>query len=309
MIRTAAIAGAAAGASATIAWHHRHVNAPAVARWRPSNLDVVEVGPLHVRTGGDGEATVVLLHGLVASGDIFGLTYDQLAEHSHVVVPDLLGFGRSLDEGRDSFEIEDHLAALDNALTACGLDDRPLIIGAHSMGSAIACAWAAQRGAQVKAVVCWGAPVYADRNATASALADTGVMARLFAGSNRLAQHACHLSCRHRFLAGWAAAAASPSLPVPVARMASLHTWPAYRDAMDAVLATTDWDGLATSLADNGTHLSLTWGTEDRIGDRDLAESLPGADICSVPHAGHHLPLTHPEFCVQQLRSSLDQQR
>ena len=46
-------------------------------------------------------------------GDIFGAGFDRLAERHRVVVPDLLGFGRSLDEARTAFSVEAHLDALD----------------------------------------------------------------------------------------------------------------------------------------------------------------------------------------------------
>jgi pimeloyl-ACP methyl ester carboxylesterase len=43
-----------------------------------------------VRTAGDGETAIVLLHGLPASGDTFGAAFDALARHGQLVVPDLL---------------------------------------------------------------------------------------------------------------------------------------------------------------------------------------------------------------------------
>jgi pimeloyl-ACP methyl ester carboxylesterase len=45
---------------------------------------------------GSGERAFVLLHGLVTSSDTFGSSYDRLASYARLVVPDLLGFGRSM---------------------------------------------------------------------------------------------------------------------------------------------------------------------------------------------------------------------
>ncbi len=284
-------------------WKYRHDQSAAVDKWRAPTTPNRTVGKLSARTTGDGDPIVVLLHGLVASGDVFGAAFEALADTHSLVVPDLLGFGRSLDETRTSFNVEDHLNALDEVLDQLDASDRPLIIGAHSMGSALAMAWAAQLGPKVKGVVCWGAPVYSQGAAVDAALADTGIMARLFAGNTRLARLACHTNCNHRSIAGWAAAAVSPLLPVPIARKASLHTWPAYRDAIEGVVGTTDWPDLAQTLNEHGTALELIWGENDSIGDRDLARTLAGAEIRIIPSADHHLPLTHPQQCIQQLQA------
>lgn len=286
-------------------WTLRHCRSAAVQAWTPSHLDVVRAGPLHVRTGGSTGPVVVLLHGLVANGDIFGAPFDSLAESSTLVVPDLLGFGRSLDEQRSSFTADEHLDALDAMLEDLGLTHRSLIIGAHSMGVALAVRWAARHGARCEAVVGFGAPVYPDAAAVHDTIADTGLMARAFVANTRWAQAACRLNCRHRRIAGLFAAAAAPELPTCIARAASLHTWPAYRDAIDDVISATDWSKVLTELAADGTSVELVWGSEDRIGDRSFAATLPGASVAGIDNADHHLPLTHPTRCVERLASHL----
>lgn len=296
---------AVAAAIGAAGWGVLHRRAPAVVAWERSDLDARRAGPLHVRAGGSGDVVVVLLHGLVATGDIFGAAFDPLARTSTLVVPDLLGFGRSLDETRASFTATDHLDALDAALDALGLADRPLVIGAHSMGVALAVRWAARRPPRSTVVVGFGAPVYPDAAAVHDTIAATGPMARAVATDTRWAEALCHLNCRHRFAAGLLAAAASPGLPTPVARAASLHTWPAYRDAIDDVVAAADWPELLATLDSTGVTTELVWGADDRIGDRDLARSLPGVSVEIVTGADHHLPLSHPDRCVERLERHL----
>ena len=244
---------------------------------------------------------VVLLHGLVATGDVFGAEFDPLADGTTLVVPDLLGFGRSLDETRSRFEPDDHLDALDDMLDDLALDQRPLVLGAHSMGGAVAIRWARRRGSQVERVVCWGPPVYPDGDAIDTALNDSGMMARLFVANTGWARAACQINCSHRTLAGFTAAAMSPSLPTPIARAASLHTWAAYRDAMAHLVAGTDWRSCVQAAGDAGTTVELTWGVDDRIGDRHYASTLTGATVDIVAGADHHLPLTHGHRCRTQL--------
>lgn len=296
----AAVGGAAVGVAAGW-WATRHLRSPAVRGWQPSSVPGERAGALHVRHAGNAGPVVVLLHGLVATGDIFGATFDPIAEDATLVVPDLLGFGRSLDESRERFAPDDHLDALDEMLDALGLAGRPITIGAHSMGASVAVRWARRRGAQVQRVVCWGPPVYPDADAVDTALADSGVMTKLFVASTTWARIACEINCAYRTPAGVVAAALSPSLPLAIARAASLHTWPAYRDAMDHLVTGTAWGHCLHALDAAGTIVELTWGRHDRIGDRDHARMLRPASVEIVEGAGHHLPLTHGDRCRSQL--------
>lgn len=297
-----------AGAGITVGaagWGLRHHRSPAVRKWQRSELGTRRAGPLHVRTGGSSSPVVVLLHGLVATGYIFGATYDSLAQSSTLVVPDLLGFGRSLDEQRHSFTTGDHLDALDAALDDLDLADRPLLIGAHSMGVALAVRWAARHPDRCRAVVGFGAPVYPDASAVQDTIAAAGPMARAFVANTRWAEAACHFNCRHRTLAGFIAAAVTPELPTPISRAASLHTWPAYCDAIDDVVSATDWPRVLADLETSGTTVDLVWGADDRIGDCDFARGLPAVSVEVVIGADHQLPLSHPNSCVERLTRHL----
>ncbi len=64
------VSGAAVDAAG---WSLRHATALPVRRWAPGAGSCRTAGPLHVRTAGAGEPVTVLLHGLVASGDMFGV--------------------------------------------------------------------------------------------------------------------------------------------------------------------------------------------------------------------------------------------
>jgi pimeloyl-ACP methyl ester carboxylesterase len=91
-----------------------------------------------------------------------------------------------------------------------------------------------------------------------------------------------------------------PQLPVRIARGASLHTWPAYRDAMEHLVAGTDWKRCISAAGNAGTQIRLTWGSKEPIGDLQYVRAIP-ATINIVPGAGHHLPLANPETCLGQL--------
>jgi pimeloyl-ACP methyl ester carboxylesterase len=125
-------------------------------------------------------------------------------------------------------------------------------------------------------------------------------MTRLFVANTNWARRACVFNCQHRDLAGRLDVVANPQLPASISRTASLHTWPAYRDAMEHLVAGTDWKHYISAASDAGTEIRCTWGSKDRIGDWQYARTAPTA-INIVPGAGHHLPLTHPDTCLSHL--------
>ncbi len=286
------------------AWGLRHATSPAVRRWAPPTLPGRRVGRLHARAGGDGVRAVVLLHGLVSTGDVFGAAYDELAVTHRLVVPDLLGFGRSLDESATAFPIDEHLDALDRVAAETGILDRPMTIGAHSMGSSLALHWAARHRQNVDRIVCWGAPIHRSPDDARNHISGS-VMARLFALDTRWAERVCAVNCRHRTAAGLLAAAWAPALPVAVSRAAPLHTWPAYRDAVRQLVVDVEWDDLLEALAGRPLRIDLLWGRDDRVGDHGFGAELAGrhehVDVGFIEGAGHHLPLAHPGRCVDRL--------
>lgn len=303
--------GTAAATTAVPAlWTLRHLRSQAVRSWAPSILPGRRIGRLYARASGDGDLATVLLHGMVSTGEVFGSTYDVLAGESRLIVPDLLGFGRSLDATRSTFPVEEHLDALDELADRAGLFQTRWRIGAHSMGSGLALRWAARHPDHVSRVVCWGAPLY-ESGAAAQRGISGSLMARLFALDTRWAARACAISCRHRSAAGWLTAALEPSLPVPVARAVSLHTWPAYRDAMRDLVIETPWPQLLTALDGNRTRVNLVWASGDQVGRhehaRTLAENLHHTTVTLMTGAEHRLPMTHPQVCIDQLRGRHDQ--
>ena len=291
-------------AAAPAFWMVRHNRSAAVAAWTPPQLGGGHKrdGSLYARIAGDGDEAFVLLHGLVSTGDVFGAAYNQLASMRRLVVPDLLGFGRSIDETGDTFSAETHRDALDELADRSGLFSRRWTLGAHSMGSALALRWAARHPERVERVVCWGAPIYPSPDAARAQISGSA-MTRLFVLDTKWAERACAISCRHRTIAGWATAIAEPRLPIPVARSVSQHTWPAYRDAMRDLVINTDWRQLLEQLEDNSTMIELFWGSNDKVGDPDHARTLTGTQsvVKIIDGADHHLPMTHPEICRSQL--------
>ncbi|MGI8792712.1 MAG: alpha/beta fold hydrolase [Acidimicrobiales bacterium] len=289
-------------------WSAVHRWSMIASDWSASKIEPRRFGRLWARSVGRSDDAVVLLHGLISTGDVFGAAYDRLAATHRLVVPDLLGFGRSMDEERTSFGGEDHLDALDELAERAGLfESSRWTLGAHSMGVSLALRWAARHPDRVVRVVGWGAPVYQSTE-RARALVTRSLMARLFALDTEMAARVCALSCRHRTAAGWLSVAAEPRLPVSIARATPLHTWPAYRDAVRHLVLDVDWETLVAACDRHAVEVGFVWGAKDRIGDRSYAERLvEGARRASVEvldRGDHRLPLTHPATCIGQLTAS-----
>lgn len=290
------------------AWLARHAASPAVRAWSPGAGVRSRRGALGCREHGRGTRGVVLLHGVVSSGDQFGRGFDSLGRDARVLVPDLLGFGRSFDpSGRaaGSFGLDDHVEALEGAIQAAGLGDARLVVAGHSMGAMLAMHLAARRSAQVDKVVMWSAPVARDRRRARQAIRRMGLLERLFALDGRLSRAACHWMCRHRTAAALVAMVLNPSVPSALALGSVRHTWPAYRDSMDGVVLDQTWRGALQQLCDAGVPVLLAAGEDDDVADahfhRQLARRYPNVSVRTTPGAGHLLPITDPEACVAHI--------
>ncbi|GGH18901.1 epoxide hydrolase [Alsobacter metallidurans] len=110
---------------------------------------------LHVRTGGQGPA-VVLLHGYGETGDMWGELAADLARDHRVIVPDLRGMGRSAKPmaGYDKKTQGEDLAGV---LRELGVDRIDLVT--HDIGNMVGYAYAAQHRDRVSRFVLIDAPL------------------------------------------------------------------------------------------------------------------------------------------------------
>jgi pimeloyl-ACP methyl ester carboxylesterase len=287
-----------------LAWTITHAAAPAVRGWAPGAGRVQMAGPLSVRSLGDGQAVVLLFHGLLSSQAQFGAAYDRVADEATVLVPDLLGFAGSLDRRLEEVSLEDHLVAIDGALAALGLDDRPTVAAGHSLGSLLAIHWAARHPARTTAVVGWSPPLYRTEEEAFDGIGRLSPFTKALSRDTAIARRTCRWNCDHRAAAGWLGAALSPRLPVPVARAVSMHTWAAYRGAFDAVILNPSWEQQLHKLDQCGVPVRLVAGDADPLLVRGRVDELARALdlVTSETWSGdHHLPMTAPDRAAAQL--------
>lgn len=289
-----------------IVWEVMQRRSPLVKVWNPSSfpgrvtggLGMLEGGSPSDRLGAHDPEVVVLLHGLGATADYFGDIYEGIAIDHRLVMPDLLGFGRSLDEQRTDFGIDAHVDAIDGMLESLGLGGSRVMIAAHSMGSAVALAWAARHPDRATGVVLWGPPVYASADAAQHIGDEVGGMSKLLIADNDWSRRLCRLNCEHRRAAGWLMAAASPRWPTDVSRRASLHTWEAFDTSLHELVLDVNWRQLFSVDAP----VTIFRGVDDTIGDRaHLSSVARHATIVDVDGADHHVALTHPNLLFDLL--------
>ncbi len=276
-----------------------------VRSWRPGDGERRQAGELSVRTLGSGRPTFVLLHGITASGDIFGAEWDRLATGGRVVVPDLLGFGRSMDEARSDFTLDAHLAALEAMLAALDLEAAPLTLVGHSLGALLALQWAARRS-HVQEVVALSAPLYRDTVEADERIRGMGWMERLFGLEGPVAAGACAWMCAHRTTAQCVAVALEPKWPVAIARMGVRHTWPSYLGAMNSVIRNPGWEQPVRQLDAAGVPMLLAEGARDPVPvpgrSTELAARYRNVNVIAHPTADHELPMTEPAWCIKLLQ-------
>ena len=123
--------------------------------------EYADVNGLHLyyETHGTGRP-LILLHGGLGSGEMFGPILPTLADHHQVILPDLQGHGRTADIDRplSVISMADDIAALIDHL---GLD-RPDVVG-YSLGGGVAIHLAARHPERVRKAAAFSAHI--QRNA------------------------------------------------------------------------------------------------------------------------------------------------
>ncbi len=258
-----------------------------------------------MRTVGSGARAFILLHGITASGDIFGAGWDELGRHGRVVIPDLLGFGRSLTEADTDFSLEAHLAALDQMLTELGLDDLPLTLVGHSLGGLLVLHWAARRP-HVERVIALCAPLYVSAAEADERIARLGWLERLFALEGPAAAAMCAWMCRHRTAAAWLMVVLEPRWPLIIARYGVRHTWASYLGAMNGVIRRGGWESALRQLEARQVPVILAEGARDPVPVPGRADALAvehaNVRVLTHPTADHELPITDPAWSLAVVR-------
>ena len=243
---------------------------------------------------------MVLLHGLAGSGRYWGGAYDDCGSPGGVLIPDLAGFGRSID-APGPFDLAGHadaVAALLHAMRVAA----PVVVGAHSFGTNVAVALAGRHPGLVAAVVAFGPPWYADPEAARTRLNRMGPMARIFALDATWSRRVCEWVCHHRELAARVAVATRRDLPAAVAADGVRHTWPSYDQTLRSILSAE----VATYLRSATVPVTVVAGDADGLVDGPYLRSLAAAGTINLEtwHGNHDVPLARGAECARLIAAA-----
>ena len=264
-----------------------------------SRIEVARGVALHVAVRGVGPP-VVMLHGFTADHTTMAVLTDRLVSDHRVIVPDLVGHGRSSSppsaESHSVDAMVDHVATL-----AAELDAVPFHLVGYSMGGRVALTLACAHPSQVRSLSLIGASAgLADpeerrqRRVADGALADELESAGIEAFVDRWMANPL-FATQDRLGTDFLAAARAQRLandPVALARslrgagtgaMGALHERLAHCAVPTVLIAGAD-DHKFTAIA------------------RDLAAVIPSADVVVVEAAGHAAHLEQPDAVAEAIR-------
>jgi pimeloyl-ACP methyl ester carboxylesterase len=260
-------------------------------------------GSLHARVLGEEHpagVAVVLLHGFMGSNRYWGGAFDALAADGPLVVPDLLGFGDS-PKPAAGYGADSHADAILATLDELGITG-PLVLAGHSFGGQLALRLAARLPGRVRALVIFGPPLFADPEAARARVAGMDHLGGLLTLDTPTARRLCIWFHQHRRASAGLARLLRPELPPPIARDAASHTWASYWGTMEGVILAAQGERW---LAERRAPVRLVVGSEDGMVDTTYLGALvaryPAVTLRRVQDGGHHLPLTHPALCVEEV--------
>ncbi|GAB1640871.1 alpha/beta fold hydrolase [Krasilnikovia sp. MM14-A1259] len=243
---------------------------------------------LRVQQGGDPGPVLLLLHGLGATGDVWGGWPDLLRHRwpGRWIAPDLPGHGGSAPLERYTF---DGLAAAVAGLIA---PDVPTVVLGHSLGGVVALELAAQRPAQVRGVVGLGIKVaWSDEDLQrAQAMA-----ARPRAWYPSRAEAAA----RHLRVAGLDGLLAADDPAVNAGLVQHDGRWAPVLDPAAFGVGRPDMAGL---LARCAAPVVLARGADDAMNTDEQLAAL-GVDTVTLPGVGHNAHVQDPELTFSLLDS------
>ena len=258
----------------------------AVAAWAPAEAPVRRIGKLSTRTHGnlDSATTIVALHGLASSGAYFGDNWAALADdETSLIVPDLLGFGDSVDRTRtaDEHSIEHHVAAITETVDLAVPNANQLHIVAHSFGSIVALAYAREMIDRVASVTLISPPLHDSREDAERYIVARGRVTALFAVDRLSARVMRAIICSRPFFARTVTRFAAPAMPSELARRTHMHSWASYIGTFRAFLDNRGWRSTTSLLAERGIPVRVLIGSRDFTIDRAVFDTLP-APTCAT---------------------------
>lgn len=244
-----------------------------------------------VRIGGSG-ATVLLIHGIPANGELWLGVAEELVRTCRVIVPDLIGFGSSDRRSGAPVDVASQSGYCVEMLTQV-VGNEPVVVVGQDIGGAVAQVLACDYTDRVAALVLVNAVAYDSWPVPVMRVAQRMMPAlRRVPGGPLLTvmQYLLRRELRHSV----------DRRALPEMFIDPFRTADGYRDLLDLIAMLDDRYTVDRSprLGHLGVPFSLAWGARDRfqplrIGERLAADAgLDGFTV--LPEASHFSPADAP---------------
>ncbi len=111
---------------------------------------------MHYVDEGQGDETLLLLHGEPTWGYLFRRQIRTWADHARVIAPDHMGFGKSAAPQNRSYWLQDHVDNLEALVLALDLNDITLVM--HDFGGPVGMGLSARHPGRIKRIVSVNGP-------------------------------------------------------------------------------------------------------------------------------------------------------
>lgn len=284
---------------ATLAYGGRALRQRSRVHWRPPHGEDYD-GALHARILGDDGPPIVFLHGLLGSADYWGADYEELAQDHRLIVPDLLGFGKS-PKPESGYTADDQALALLALLDELEIR-QPVVLVAHSLGSLVALRLAVLAPDRVASIVAFGPPLYSSQDSALKRIANLDPLAGMLTLDHPLARNLCRWFHDHQGVATVVVRALRPELPRDIARGTTQHTWESYWGTMSQVVLAADGNEWLEGVS---VPVRFVVGSLDQVADLGYLETLTTENdqvtLEVVDGRDHGLPLTDPLLCRSEI--------
>ncbi len=259
-----------------------------------------------VERGESRQPTLLFLHGITGSRRYWDRKVRDLAADYHLVLPDLPGFGLS-PKPHVEYKMDLFRDSVRGFIERRGLEKRPLVIVAHSLGSLIALEYAARYGDHLQRMILLSLPRFTSPASAHEIFWRGSVHYRRLLNEHSLKETLAQvkrsgleltLRCMFRF-------------PWSVLIDSHKFTFKSLTSTLEHCLLSYQVDRALPSVP--SIPILLIHGEQDSVAPlaqiRHLPDSYPHMRLRTIAGAGHHLFLTHTRHSLGLIRGFLDEAR
>lgn len=256
----------------------------------------VQGAPIFVRERGVGES-VVFLHGVPDSADMWDAVIDYLGEGYHAIAPDMAGMGRSSTPENFNFSLEEQAQFISDLLEQLDVE-MPVHLVAHDFGAHYGLAWAVRHPDQVRTITVTNTSFFTDYQWHQSAqMWRTPVLGEVVMAMatqnmfvNTMKKNAPNLPEEH-LREVYAMSFAKPNVRRTILRM--YRTRNPQQDFIG-------WEDELRSMVVR-VPMQVLWGDADPFAAPIFAEKFGTRNVQHFAQYGHWLPVEAPKIYAERL--------